>query len=101
MIMNLQKSSLALRHLLLALGLLLGAIFALPVLAHHNTQAEYGPFDSDFVRVEGTITDIKWGNPHLAFTITVTGGELPADQIGKTWQVNSHPINVMLDYGFT
>jgi hypothetical protein len=100
-IMNLQKSLLSLRHLLLTLGLMLGAICSFPVLAHHNTQAEYGPFDSDFIRVEGTITDIKWGNPHLAFTITVTGGELPADQIGKTWQVNSHPINVMLDYGFT
>lgn len=69
--------------------------------AHHNTQAEYGPFGSNFIRVEGTVTDIKWGNPHVAFQITVTGGDLPADQIGQTWQVNSHPINVMLAYGFT
>lgn len=69
--------------------------------AHHNTQAEYGPFGSDFIRVQGTITDIKWGNPHVAFTITVTGGDLPADQMGKAWQVNSHPINIMLAYGFT
>jgi hypothetical protein len=99
--MNLRNPLLSLRHLLQALGLLLGAMFSLLGLAHHNTQAEYGPFDSDFIRVEGTITDIKWGNPHLAFTITVTGGELPADQTGKAWQVNSHPINVMLDYGFT
>ena len=69
--------------------------------AHHNTQAEYGPFDSSFIRVQGTITDIKWGNPHVAFQITITGGDLPADQIGATWQVNSHPINVMTAYGFT
>ena len=69
--------------------------------AHHNTQAEYGPFGSNFIRVQGTITDIKWGNPHVAFQITVTGGDLPASEIGQTWQVNSHPINVMTAYGFT
>lgn len=69
--------------------------------AHHNTQAEYGPFGSNFIRVQGTITDIKWGNPHVAFQITVTGGDLPAAELGQTWQVNSHPINVMLAYGFT
>lgn len=74
--------------------------FSSLVQAHHNTQAEYGPFGSNFIRVEGTVTDIKWGNPHVAFTITVTGGDLPADQLGETWQVNSHPITIMNAYGF-
>ena len=101
MIMNLRYLPTPFRYLLLALSLMFASVLATPVFAHHNTQAEYGPFDSDFIHVEGTITDIKWGNPHLAFKITVTGGDLPADQIGQTWQVNSHPINVMLDYGFT
>ncbi len=95
------RPALLFHRLYFCLGLLLGAICTTPIFAHHNTQAEYGPFDSDFINVEGTITDIKWGNPHLAFTITVTGGDLPADQIGKSWQVNSHPINIMIDYGFT
>jgi hypothetical protein len=89
------------RRMEFCLGLLLAVIWAMPVFAHHNTQAEYGAFDSDFIHVEGTITDIKWGNPHLAFTIIVTGGDLPAAEIGKSWQVNSHPINTMIDYGFT
>jgi len=71
------------------------------VQAHHNTQAEYGPFGSDFLRVQGTVTAVKWGNPHVAFTIEVTGGDLPAAEIGKQWQVNSHPINVMIAYGFS
>jgi len=85
-------------RIMLLLPILLGST---TTNAHHNTQAEYGAFDSDFIRVEGTINAIKWGNPHLSFTITVTGGELPADQLGLTWQVNSHPINTMIDYGFT
>jgi hypothetical protein len=83
--------------LVLSLALLVSKL----LWAHHNTQAEYGPFGSDFIRVEGTVTDIKWGNPHVAFTITVTGGELPASELGQSWQVNSHPINVMIDYGFS
>jgi hypothetical protein len=81
--------------------LVLGLVFAASVSAHHNTQAEYGPFGSDFIRVEGTITAVKWGNPHVAFTMEVTGGDLPAAEIGKLWQVNSHPINVMIAYGFS
>ena len=68
--------------------------------AHHNTQAEYGPFDSSFITVDGVITSVKWGNPHVALTIEVTGGDLPAAEIGQRWQVNSHPINVMIAYGF-
>ena len=69
--------------------------------AHHNTQAEYGEFGSNFIRVQGTITDIKWGNPHIAIKITVTGGDLPAEEIGQTWQVNDHPIATMTAYGFS
>ncbi|MDY6983508.1 MAG: DUF6152 family protein [Pseudomonadota bacterium] len=75
-------------------------LFSTELRAHHNTQAEYGPFGSNFIRVQGTVTDIKWGNPHVAFQITITGGDLPASEIGQTWQVNSHPINVMTAYGF-
>ena len=78
-----------------------GLIMSLAVHAHHNTQAEYGPFGSNFIEVEGTITAVKWGNPHVAFTITVTGGDLPAAEIGNSWQVNSHPINIMIAYGFS
>ncbi len=81
----------------------LAAVFfaGAPALAHHNTQAEYGEFGSNFIRVQGTITDIKWGNPHIAIKITVTGGDLPAEEIGQTWQVNDHPIATMVAYGFT
>ena len=70
------------------------------VAGHHNTQAEYGPFGSDFIKVDGVVTDIRWGNPHIQIEIEVTGGDLPASETGKKWVVNSHPINVMIAYGF-
>lgn len=80
--------------------LLLCGLFS-PLRAHHNTQAEYGPFDSSFITVDGVITNIKWGNPHIAFTIEVTGGDLPPEEVGQRWQVNSHPVNVKVAYGFS
>lgn len=65
--------------------------------AHHNTQSEYGAFDSQTVYVEGTIGRVHWGNPHIAIDLTVTGGDLPA---GEEWRVNSHPIQIQIDHGF-
>jgi len=76
-------------------------LLVLPVSAHHNTQAEYGAFGSNFITVDGIIRDIRWGNPHIQIDIEVTGGDLPASEIGKIWVVNDHPINVMTAYGFS
>ncbi|MDR2213044.1 MAG: hypothetical protein LBE21_05395 [Pseudomonadales bacterium] len=87
-----------LRHCAL-LAFLCAGLYS-PLQAHHNTQAEYGPFDSDFITIDGVITNIKWGNPHIAFTIEVTGGDLPAAEVGQSWQVNSHPVGTMIAYGF-
>ena len=64
---------------------------------HHNTQAEYGAFDSPYITVDGIITDIRWGNPHIGIDIEVTGGDLP---VGETWTFNSHPVAIMNAYGF-
>ena len=71
---------------LLAAGL---TLFSAGVQAHHNAQAEFGPFGSDTIAVEGTIVDIHWGNPHISIDIRTTGGELPA---GQNWRLVSHPI---------
>jgi hypothetical protein len=79
---------------------LIAALLALPspgAHAHHNSQAEFGPFGSDTIAVEGTIVDIHWGNPHISIDIRTTGGELPA---GQNWRLVSHPIQIMNDYGF-
>jgi hypothetical protein len=79
--------------------------FAVPIiltpssalLAHHNTQAEYGPFDSPTVYVEGRIVRVIWGNPHIAIEMETTGGEVAA---GEKWRLESHPIRIMQEYGF-
>ena len=76
-------------------------LVSLQGLAHHNTQAEYGAFGSEFITVEGVIQDIHWANPHIQVYLEVTGGDLPATETGKTWVMNSHPINIMIAYGFT
>lgn len=79
-------------------ALALGLALAAPVTGHHNTQAEYGSFDSPYIYVEGRITDITWGNPHIRMAIEVTGGDLNA---GETWTINSHPVRVQEAYGFS
>jgi Family of unknown function (DUF6152) len=66
--------------------------------AHHNSQAEFGAFGSDTIYVEGTIVAINWANPHISIDIQTTGGDLPA---GENWRLVSHPVQIMIDYGFT
>jgi hypothetical protein len=66
--------------------------------AHHNSQAEYGPFGSETMYVEGEILRIDWSNPHVAFDMVTTGGDIPA---GENWRFESHPIRIMIAYGFS
>ncbi len=73
------------------------ALFTAPLSAHHNSQAEYGPFGSETMYVEGEILNIKWSNPHVSFDMRTTGGDIPA---GENWRFESHPIQIMNDYGF-
>lgn len=83
----------ALRHGFWALTL----AGAAAVQAHHSSQAEYGPFGSPTMVVEGVIVDIHWGNPHVSFDMETTAGEIPP---GEHWRFESHPINIMNAYGF-
>jgi len=75
----------------------MGCIAASASWAHHNSQAEYGAFGSDTMYVEGTIVGIHWSNPHVSFDMETTSGDIPA---GQKWRFESHPINIMIDYGF-
>jgi hypothetical protein len=88
------RSLLVLLHVSLALPIALGSAAAC---AHHNSQAEYGPFGSETMYVEGTIVGINWGNPHVSFDMQTTGGDIPA---GENWRFESHPIRIMNEYGF-
>ncbi|HEX7082393.1 MAG TPA: DUF6152 family protein [Gammaproteobacteria bacterium] len=77
------------------LGVLLLAAAAAE--AHHDSQAEFGPFGSPTIYVEGRIVRINWANPHISIDMETTGGELPA---GQKWRIVSHPIRIMEEYGF-
>ena len=72
-------------------GCSIGLLASAPVSAHHNSQAEYGPFGSPTMYVEGTIVGIHWGNPHVSFDMETTGGDIPA---GEKWRFESHPISI-------
>jgi Family of unknown function (DUF6152) len=77
-------------------ALLLGGVLRVAS-AHHNSQAEFGPFGGETVAVEGTIVGINWANPHISMDIEITGGAIPA---GEKWRLVSHPIRIMEEYGF-
>lgn len=78
-------------------AVILAAIPVAAVLGHHNTQSEFGAFDSDTIYVEGTIARVIWGNPHIAIQMVVTGGELGA---GEKWRIASHPVGIQIAHGF-
>jgi hypothetical protein len=67
------------------------------LLAHHNTQSEFGAFDSPTIYVEGTVSRVIWGNPHIAIEFVTTGGDIPA---GEKWRLASHPVQIQIDHGF-
>jgi hypothetical protein len=75
----------------------IGVLASAGLSAHHSSQAEFGPFGSPTITIEGTIVDIDWANPHIGIDIRTTGGEVEA---GKNWRLVSHPVQIMIDYGF-
>lgn len=92
--MRIQSATRTSKALLVSLAL----SFAAPALrAHHNSQAEYGAFGSDTMYVEGEILRVDWSNPHVAFDMVTTGGDIPP---GQNWRFESHPIRIMIEYGF-
>ena len=76
----------------------LALVATVPVQAHHNVPAEYGSSATPTRYIEGQISNITWGNPHIFFNIVTTGGEISP---GENWRLTTHPINVMTQtYGF-
>jgi hypothetical protein len=68
---------------------------AVPAGAHHSTAA----FDqSRVVKVEGTITQFRWINPHASIKIEgVTAGDDP----DGVWTVEMTAPNVLINQGWT
>ena len=79
------------RFLTVAAAAIVGLIGVGPAVAHHSTAA----FDtSQVVKIEGTITQFRWINPHAS--IKIDGGA------GKgLWTIEMTAPNVLINDGWT
>ena len=79
----------------LAAAAIVTSLSALPAGAHHSTAA----FDnSRVIKIEGTITQFRWINPHASIKIDgVTAGEDP----DGVWTVEMTAPNVLINEGWT
>lgn len=83
------------KFVLFASGLAaIGALAIAPATAHHSTSA----FDEDsVVRIEGTVTQFRWINPHASFKLEGTASDGP----DGLWTVEMTAPNVLLNQGWT
>jgi hypothetical protein len=66
-----------------------------PALAHHSTAA----FDTTrVVKVEGTVTQFRWTNPHASFKVD---GKSEGDDPDGVWTVEMTAPNVLINQGWT
>ena len=79
----------------LAAAAIVTSLSALPAGAHHSTAA----FDnSRVIKIEGTITQFRWINPHASIKIDgVTAGDDP----DGVWTVEMTAPNVLINEGWT
>ena len=57
--------------------------------AHHSVAGNFDPGAT--IEVEGEITGIHWRNPHVKFTMMVTGDGGEQEQ----WEVETHSLSIM------
>jgi hypothetical protein len=74
------------------------AMASAPLVAHHS----FAMFDMDKdVEYSGTVTEWKWQNPHVHFTVLVKPGAGVEAQTVGTWDVEGGSINIMARQGWT
>jgi hypothetical protein len=82
-------------HLPLAAASAIVSLSALPAGAHHSTAA----FDNTrVVKIEGTITQFRWINPHASIKID---GTSEGDAPDGLWTVEMTAPNVLINEGWT
>jgi len=85
-------------------GLCLGALIAVPVMAHH---AFGGEFDSNRpVLIKGQVSKVEWVNPHAwihvtAKEVTIAGEPKKLEGAGEVWMVEGGTPNTLLRRGIT
>jgi hypothetical protein len=85
------------KRALLVFGLGLAVMSTARVDAHHS----FAMFDMEKnVEYSGVVTDWKWQNPHVHFTVLVKPGAANAQTVG-TWDVEGGSINIMTRQGWT
>ena len=71
------------------------AAWVVPATAHHSTAA----FDtSRVVKIEGTITQFRWINPHASIKID---GKSDGDYPDGLWTVEMTAPNILINQGWT
>ena len=74
------------------------ALASASLAAHHS----FAMFDMDKdVEYRGLVSEWKWQNPHVHFTIDITPGPgIDAKQVGR-WDVEGGSVNIMTRQGWT
>jgi hypothetical protein len=74
-------------------ALITAAAVAPPAAAHHSTAA----FDTErVIRIEGTITQVRWINPHASFKLEGTADIAP----DGLWTIEMTAPNVLINQGW-
>ena len=73
----------------------LAAALAQPALAHHSVSAWFDT--SGTTELEGEVTDFRWQNPHVVFTLRVTG----EDGRSALWDIETLSISGIKRWGIT
>ncbi len=82
----------------MALALAAVATLAIPAFAHHS----FAMFDMDKnVTYNGTVTDWKWINPHVHFTVLVKPGSGVDPATVGSGDVDGGSVNIMGRQGWT
>ena len=68
---------------------------SVPLSAHHTSALLFDT--GHVVKLHGTITQVDWKNPHVAFHLDVTG----ADGVVSTWSVDTLNIRGLKSRGLT
>jgi hypothetical protein len=78
------------RRYFLAASCVTGAAFALPAFAHHG----WSSFDQDKpLYLSGTLTQVRWQNPHAEVMLKVDATKLPDDLASRTLPAQTQSVD--------